>query len=145
MLQKALKGVRSKEKQSKAKLVYTTVKVNGSTSTQKLSIIDQIRLLLSTVQDDEQRMLDTQEKVNKEALKKEASLANLIDLVIEKMRDKGEHSATILVSSVFKPHFDSVLDPVYGKGRFYNFELSDPGESLLGVEYKIRMRISEKE
>ena len=39
------------------------------------------------------------------------------------MQDMGKNSVVISLSSEFLPYIDEVIDPIYGQGRFYEFEI----------------------
>lgn len=127
------------------KPIYTTIKVTEKTRTTHLPVVDQIKLLFGKVSNDELTKLEAQEKISRADLEMQAALASLVNNVTGRMRELGKKSVTLAVSSRFKPYFESVLSPVTGKGRFYNFDIEDKEIPIIGVDYFITMKISEKE
>lgn len=127
------------------KPLYTTVKVTEKTNTQKLPIIDQLRLLLGKMSDDETTRLEANEALSRKTLEMQSSLSNLINNVTAKMRELGETSVTISLSSRFKPYLNDVISPINGKGRFYDFEIIDKEVPVIGADYFLIMKIKEKE
>lgn len=128
------------------KPLYKTIKVTDKTQTQKLPIIQQLKLLLGKVSNDDTARLESNEKLSRANMEIKSSFSNFINEVTREMRENGFNSVTIKVNSRFKPFFKEVLSPEYGKGRFYNFTiLKDDGETVINQEYFIIMRIDEKE
>ena len=127
------------------KPIYTTIKVTSKTKTSNLPVIDQIKLLLGKVSNDETIKLETSEKLSKANLEMRSSLSNLINSVTARMRELGEKSVTVSISSRFKPYFDDILSPINGKGRFYNFTIIDKEIPIEGADYFLTMIIREKE
>ena len=128
------------------KPLYTTIKVTNKTgSVQKLPVLDQLRLLLGKVTMDEQTELAASEAISKADLEMQSALSNLVNVCVERMRELNYTSVTVSISSKFKPYFDIVFSEEYGKGRFYDFEIEDRDSSIIGVDYFINVRISEKE
>lgn len=127
------------------KPLYTTIKVTEKTRTTHLPVIDQIKLLLGKVSNDETAKLEASEKVSRANLEMQSALSNLVNEVTSKMRELGKTSATVSISSRFKPYFEDVLSTEYGKGRFYDFEIIDKDIPVEGVDYYLIMKIREKE
>ena len=126
------------------KPLYTTIKVTEKTKTSNLPIMDQIKLLFGKISNDEIIKLETSEKLNRAHLEMQSSLSNLIDTVTARMKELGEHSVTLSVSSKFKPYFESVLGPD-AKGKFYTFEIEDKEVPVNNSHYFIVVTIREKE
>lgn len=127
------------------KPLYSTIKVTEKTQTQKLPIIDQLRLLLGKVSTDETIKLEASEKISRANLEMQSALSNLINNVTSRMKELGYKSVTLSISSRFKPYFDDVMSPTTGKGRFYDFEIFDKEMSIIGADYFITVKIKEKE
>jgi hypothetical protein len=127
------------------KPIYTTIKVTDKTQTQKLPFMEQLKLLLGKVSSDENIKLEASEKISKANLEMQSALSNLIDNVTSRMKELGENSATVSVSSRFKPYFDDVLSPKSGKGRFYDFKVIDKEMPVIGVDYFLTLKIKERE
>lgn len=127
------------------KPLYTRIKVTDKTQTQKLPVMDQFKLLLGKVSNDETIKLEASEKISRANLEMQSALSNLVNNSVQMMKDRREKSVTLSVSSRFKPYFDDVLSTETGKGRFYDFCIEDKGISIIGVDYFIKMKISEKD
>lgn len=127
------------------KPLYTTIKVTNKTQTHKLPVLDQLRLLLGKVSTDETIKLEASEKISRANLEMQSALSNLINNVVQRMKELGEKSVTISISSRFKPYFKDVLCTTTGKGRFYDFEIIDKEVPVIGVDYYLIMKIKEKE
>lgn len=127
------------------KPLYTRIKVTDKTQTQKLPVMDQLKLLLGKVSNDENIKLEASEKISRANLEMQSALSNLVNNAVQLMKDKGFNSVTLSVSSKFKPYFEEVLSPDTGKGRFYDFHIEDKKVPVVGVDYFLNMRISEKE
>lgn len=127
------------------KPLYTRIKVTDKTQTQKLHIMDQLKLLLGKVSNDDTIKLEASEKISRANLEMQSALSNLVDSSVQMMKDRAQGSVTLSVSSRFKPYFKEVLSKDSGKGRFYDFEIYDKGSSVIGVDYFINMRIKSKE
>lgn len=127
------------------KPLFTTIRVTDRTQTQKLPVMDQFRLLLGKVTSDEVTKLEASEKISKANIEMQSALNNLITNVTQKMKELGKHSVTISISSRFKPYFNDILSKESGKGRFYDFEITDKGNPIIGMDYFIIMKIKERE
>lgn len=127
------------------KPLYTTIKVTERTRTQKLPVMDQLKLLLGKVSSDDTIKLEASEKVSRANIEMQSALSNLVNTVTRRMKELGETSVTVSVSSRFKPYFADVLSPTTGKGRFYSFEIIDKAMPITGVDYFLILKIKEKE
>lgn len=127
------------------KPLYKTIKVTEKTKTINLPVFDQIKLLLGMLSNDETTQLEASEKISRANIEMQSALSSLVNDVTKKMRELGEKSATVSISSKFKPYFEDVLSPVSGKGRFYDFEIIDKDMPIEGVDYFLTMIIREKE
>lgn len=127
------------------KPLYTTIKVTDRTQTQKLPVMEQIKLLLGKVTNDETIKLEASEKISRANLEMQSALSNLINNVTQRMKELNHKSVTVAVSSRFKPYFKEVTSVTHGKGRFYNFDIIDKDIPVIGVDYFLTMVISEKE
>lgn len=126
------------------KPIHTTIKVTEKTKTSSLPVSAQIKLLLGMVGNDELTKLEASEKVNRETLSMQSALSSLIDKATAKMRERGSHSVTVSVSSRFLPYMNDVVFSENGKCRFYDFEVDDPGSSIIGSDYYFTMTIRER-
>ena len=105
------------------KEVCRSVKLTDNVNAAELGFADQVRLLLSRVANRDEAELDAKVKLSTEELGKKAALEKLFDTALERMHALGEKQVTIGVSSAFRPYIDEVIDPVCGRGQFYDFEV----------------------
>lgn len=105
------------------KEVYRSVKLTDNINTAQLKVVDQLRLLLSKVSNNDEAELDARTKLNSEKMRRISALNRLIDNAVERMRKLGESQVTIGISSEFLPYIDEVVDKKHGKGRYYNIDV----------------------
>lgn len=126
-------------------VVNTHVKATENTTLAKLSLLDQIKLLVSKFSNDDVAELDAAEKLSTVSLKMRASLERLFLTACEGFKT-GEHtSVTLQVSSKYIPYLDDVINENTGLGRYYDFEVIKR-DLPINVDYmfivKIRKRVN---
>lgn len=126
------------------KPIYKSIKVTNNTQVHRLPVIDQLKLLVSTLFNNESVKLEATEKISREDILMQSSLSNLVDTFISEMKEHNEKSVTTSISSRFKPYFDVVFSKEDGKGRFYDFIVEDKDMSFIGIDYYITVTISER-
>ena len=104
-------------------VISTRIKATESTTLAKLSFLDQFKLLLHKLSNDDAAELDAAEKLSRVTLKMRASLQNLFTKATEGLDEGAHESVTLKVSSKYLPYLDDVIDEKRGMGRFYNFEI----------------------
>ncbi|MCI9050713.1 MAG: hypothetical protein HFI05_02125 [Lachnospiraceae bacterium] len=105
------------------KEVYRSVKLSDNINPVSLSIVDQVRLMFAKLSNDDVAELDINEKLTINRIQKIAALDTFINKALRRMQDMGKNSVVISLSSEFLPYIDEVIDPIYGQGRFYEFEI----------------------
>lgn len=105
------------------KEVCRSIKLTDNVNAAELGFMDQLRLLISKVANKDEAELDAKLKLSVDELSKKAALEKLFDTALERMRELGEECVTIGVSSEFLPYIDEVVNPVSGRGRFYDFKV----------------------
>ena len=124
-------------------VISSRIKPTESTTLAKLNVFDQIKLLISKLNNDAVSELNAAEKLSASELKMTASLEKLFNTAIEEMQ-KGEHtSVTIQVSSKYIPYLDRVIDERHGLGRFYTFDVRKK-DLPLNVKYMFMVKISKR-
>jgi hypothetical protein len=123
--------------------ITKAIKPDENTTLAKLSLTDMIRLLFSKISNNDVAELDANEKLSASYLKNVASLSKFIDKATERIINGTEKSVTVQLSSEYLPFIDEVIDPVNGKGRYFNFEVykKDLPQS---VKHKFIVKISKK-
>lgn len=123
--------------------ITKAIKPDENTTLAKLSLTDMIRLLFSKISNNDVAELDANEKLSASYLKNVASLSKFIDRATERIINGTEKSVTVQLSSEYLPFIDEVIDPINGKGRYFNFEVykKDLPQS---VKHKFIVKISKK-
>ena len=123
--------------------ITKAIKPDENTTLAKLSLTDMIRLLFSKISNNDVAELDANEKLSASYLKNVASLSKFIDKATERIINGAEKSVTVQLSSEYLPFIDEVIDPINGKGRYFNFEVykKDLPQS---VKHKFIVKISKK-
>lgn len=123
--------------------INKAIKPDENTTLAKLSLTDMIRLLFSKISNNDVAELDANEKLSASYLKNVASLSKFIDRATERIINGAEKSVTVQLSSEYLPFIDEVIDPINGKGRYFNFEVykKDLPQS---VKHKFIVKISKK-
>lgn len=125
------------------KEVYRSVKLTDNINPVSLSVVDQIRLMFAKLSNDDVAELDINEKITVNKMQKVAALDTFLDKAIKRMQAVGKDSVTISLSSEFLPYIDEVIDPIYGKGRFYEFEVIKRNIPI-NVKYTFIVKIRKK-
>ena len=126
-----------------AELVNTHIKPTESTTIAKLSMLDQIKLVLSRFSNNEGDEIRAIEKASSTSLKMKASLTKLITTATDSISDGTHSSSTLQLSSKYLPYLDEVIDEKYGLGRYYTFKVFKK-DLPPSVEYKFTMKIERK-
>lgn len=125
-------------------LVTHAIKPDENTTLAKLSVADMLRLLASKMSNNDVAELDASEKLSVDYLKKIASLSKFIDKATERLKhDEKLLSVTCKLSSEYLPYLDEVIDPVNGKGKFYDFKVYKKNLPK-GVKHTFLVVISKK-
>lgn len=124
-------------------IISTHIKVTENTTVAKMSIIDQIKLLLRRFGNDDAAELNAAEKLSAVELRVKASLIRLFENAVEGFKDGKHSSVTLSVSSRYLPYLDEITDPVYGMGRYYDFVIHKK-DLPPSVDYKFIVEIKRK-
>ena len=125
------------------KEVYRSIKVTDNTKTSSLGLMDQIRLLCSSLSHDDVKELDAYEKLSVDKLRKLAALKDFFEKAISRLEKSKEDSVTLSISSEFLNCIDEVVSEDKGYGKYYNIQVfkRDPHYT---APHKFIVRISLK-
>lgn len=126
------------------KEVYRAIEITDDVQTAKLSPLDQIRLIIANLSNDDAAELDMIEKVSRDKLYKVAALSRFIEKAAERMDDLGKKSATVKMSSEFLPYIDEVLSDKDGYGRYYDFKVVKKDRPV-GVKHFFILKITKRQ
>lgn len=91
------------------KKLYTYVDVDDKTPVQKLSIMDQLRIILKKLTEDPANELKTEDQVTQEYLMLQANLSDFIERATEAIRKGKRNSVVMQISNQFDPVLNDVL------------------------------------
>lgn len=124
-------------------VICTRIKATENTTLAKLTVLDQIKMLISSFSNNDAAELDAREKLSVGELRKKASLNLLLTQAADAMKERGSNSVTLAVSSSYLPYIDEVIDPIYGLGRYYKFEIYKK-KLPFNVNYNMVVRMSRR-
>jgi len=126
----------------KGKKLFSFVEVDDNTPIQKLSLSDQLRVLIKKLTDDEKEQLRADDAETVYQLQLKANLLEFFHKATEKVR-QGEHkSVTMAVSSKFLPVLDEVLESS-SIATYYKVSTFKP-EIEYDIDYFIRVTLEVK-
>ena len=124
-----------------SEIINIRVKPTAKTTLAKLSVFDQIKMILHNFATDDAMELNASEKLSKEMLKHTASLQRLIGTAAEGL--EKHDSVTLALASKYIPYLDAVIDKNDGLGRFYNVEIIKP-KLPIALDYQFILKIEKK-
>ncbi len=125
------------------KEVYRSIEVTDDVQTCKLGVIDQLRLIVANLSNDDAAELDMIEKVSYDKLRKVAALSSFIEKAAARMDELGKSSVTIKMSSEFLPYIKETLSDTAGYGRYYDFKVIKKDRPV-GIKYFFILKIMKK-
>lgn len=115
--------------------LYTFVEVDDKTPVQKLSIADQLRVILKKITEDPANELANEDAVTRERLILKANLTEFLRKSVEPIKRGKRKEVVIEVSNMFDPVLDEVLKSKAIR-NYYSVEIARPH-----VEYNIPLNI----
>lgn len=127
----------------RGKRLYSYVEVDDRTPVQKLSLLDQCRLILRKLTEDPANELKSEDSVTAEYLKLKADLIDFIKQHTEPIK-KGTHKTVVVqISNAFKPVLREVLESAE-INKYYNIRIAKPHIDYdIPVEYLLEISIKE--
>lgn len=123
----------------KGKKLFSFLEVTDETPIQKLSVMDQFRLLVRRLSNSDAEQLKADDAETVYELQLKADLQEFLYKATQKVRNGEEKSVTMNISSKFLPVLDSVLEGSTIK-PFYTYEIHKP-EIDLDIDYFIRLTL----
>lgn len=115
----------------KGKKLFSFIEVTEETPIAKLSILEQIRLLIVKLSNENREQLKAQDAETQEILRLQANLLEFFEKSTAPLREGKETKVAVQVSSKFLPVLDTVLQSNSIR-TFYNVEVIKPD-----IEYDI--------
>ena len=131
-------------KQKYGKRLMEYVDVTDNTPIQKLSALDQIRVLLKKLTHDDAAELQAENAVTRHSLELQADLSEMLNKALDPLR-RGQSSA---VSVSLPSVYEGVIDDVFNNSRinqYYNVKISKPSIEYDGVPYNFRLDLEVKD
>jgi hypothetical protein len=131
-------------KQRYGKRLMEYVDITDNTPIQKLSALDQIRVLLKKMTHDDAAELQAENAVTRHSLELQADLSEILNKALDPLR-RGQSSA---VSVSLPSIYEKVLDDVFNNSRinqYYNTKISKPSVEYDGVPYNFRLDLEVKD
>lgn len=131
-------------KQKYGKRLMEYVDVTDNTPIQKLSALDQIRVLLKKLTHDDAAELQAENAVTRHSLELQADLSEMLNKALDPLR-RGQSSA---VSVSLPSVYENVIDDVFNNSRinqYYNVKISKPSIEYDGVPYNFRLDLEVKD
>lgn len=129
---------------AREKKLYTFVDVDDSTPIEKLSIMDQLRVLLKSLTYDPANELKNEDIVTQEYLTLKANLSEFLRKATEPIRKGKRHEVIVNVSTQFDPVFDEVIESHEIKD-FFEVSVVRPNIDYdIPYDVMVRLRVKEK-
>ena len=102
---------------SKGKKLFSYIEVDENTPIQKLTVMDQIRVVIKKLTHDDAAELMAEDAVTKAQLTLKADLLGLLAEFLEQIRQGKRYAVSIALSN----EFDPVIDEVFSSPRIANY------------------------
>lgn len=123
----------------KGKKLFSFLEVTDETPIQKLSMMDQFRLLVRKLSSSDAEQLKAEDAETVYQLQLKADLQEFLHKATAKVRDGDEKSVTMSISSKFLPVLNEVLEGSTIK-PFYTYKMVQP-EVDLDIDYFVRLTL----
>ena len=110
---------------AKEKKLFSYTEINDDTPLQKLTIGEQLRVLLRRMTHSEKNDLANDDEVTKAYLTMRANLYDFISKATQTIREGKHYSVTMKISNQFDPVLEEVLDSPTVK-NYYNVKVERP-------------------
>lgn len=121
----------------KAKKLFSFIEVDENTPIQKLSVMDQIRVVIKKMTHDDAAELMAADAVTQQQLRLKADLVGFLDQCLAPIRE-GKHRA---VSISLSNEFDPVIDEVFNSRRIANYYDVTITRPDIDFDVKYNMRV----
>lgn len=125
------------------KKLFSFVEVDANTPIQKLSVLDQFRVLIKKMANDDAAELKADDAVTQNLLHLKADLIGFLDTAVEPIRQGKKFAVSVAISSDFEPVLQEVLNSSKFK-NYYEITVSKP-DIEFDVTYQIRVDLIAKE
>ena len=125
------------------KKLYTYVEVSDDTPIQKLSVIDQIRVLLKHLTYDPSNELKSEDAVTAERMRLKADLTEFLHKATDPIRKGDKHEVIVNISNKFDPVFEEVITSP-SIANFFTTDVVRPKiEYDIPYDFMLRLRVKD--
>lgn len=127
---------------TKGQKLFSFIEVTDETPVQKLSILEQLRLLIRRLSNDDKEQLKADDAETLYSLQLKANLLEFLNKSTEKIRKGEERVVTVQIASKFLPVLDDVLEsPTIA--AYYTTTVSKP-DIEFDIDYFVKLRLEVK-
>lgn len=119
------------------KKLFSFIEVDENTPIQKLSVMDQFRVLIKKMTADDSAELMAEDAVTLNLLRLKADLTGLLDKALEPIRQGKRRAVSISLSNEFDPVLDEVINSP-NISNYYYVDVTRP-DIEYDIPYKIRL------
>ena len=119
------------------KKLFSFIEVDENTPIQKLSVMDQLRVLIKKMTADDSAELMAEDAVTLNLLRLKADLTGLLDKALEPIRQGKRREVSISLSNEFDPVLDEVINSP-NISNYYYVDVTRP-DIEYDIPYKIRL------
>lgn len=119
------------------KKLFSFIEVDENTPIQKLSVMDQFRVLIKKMTADDAAELMAEDAVTLNLLRLKADLIGLLDEALEPIRQGERRAVSISLSNEFDPVLDEVINSP-NISNYYYVDVTRP-DIEYDIPYKIRL------
>lgn len=119
------------------KKLFSFIEVDENTPIQKLSVMDQFRVLIKKMTADDAAELMAEDAVTLNLLRLKADLIGLLDEALEPIRQGKRRAVSISLSNEFDPVLDEVINSP-NISNYYYVDITRP-DIEYDIPYKIRL------
>ena len=127
---------------AKRQKLFSFVELTDDTPIQKLSILEQFRLLVRRLSNDDKEQLKADDAETVYGLQLKANLLEFLNKATEKIRRGDETSVTMQISSKFLPVLDDVLNSST-IATYYTSTVTKP-DIEFDIDYFLKLKLEVK-
>lgn len=128
---------------AKGKKLFSFVDVTENTPIQKLSVMDQVRVMIKKMSHDDAEELRADDAVTQNLMRLKADLMGFLDTALEPLRQGKKYAVSVLIPNEYDPVLDEVLSSTK-IANFYTVKVTRP-DIEYDIKYDIRIDLEVKE
>lgn len=125
------------------KKLFSFIDVDENTPIQKLSVMDQIRVIIKKMSHDDAEELRAEDAVTQNLLHLKADLLGFLDKSLEPLRQGKKRAVSLSIPNLYDPVLDEVLQSSK-IANFYDVTITRP-DIEYDIKYNIRVDLVIKE